>query len=239
MSETLSSKLALERTPRQKLTQTVAQQLLEQMRGQHLQPGARMPSERELMTALGVGRSTVREALNGLALLGVLEIRHGQGAFVARVPHHDAHEELAAALAKGVTQDLLEARRVIEVAVARLAAERRTRTDLRSMKTALDQHERCLDAEITSAEPSANFHLEIAEAAHNEVLAATVASFMPLLQELGPSLEELPDYRDWELTEHRALYDAIRSGDPDVAGERMLAHLDAMVAHHERLLRSP
>ena len=70
-----------------------------------------MPSERELMQALNVGRSTVREALNGLVMLGVIEIRHGQGAFVTERPHSQAEPEaIAAALAKGVTRDLLEVR---------------------------------------------------------------------------------------------------------------------------------
>ena len=57
----------------------MAQQLLAQVRSGIYEPGMRMPSERELMASLGVGRSTIREALNGLAVLGVIEIRHGQG----------------------------------------------------------------------------------------------------------------------------------------------------------------
>src|SRR5690348_5907311 len=130
MSNDGRAALALEPPRRRKLTEAVAQQLLEQIREQKLRPGTRMPSERELMRALNVGRSTVREALNGLALLGVIEIRHGQGAFVAAVPGEGVSEELGAALAKGVTRDLLEARKAIEVEVARLAAVRRTDQDL-------------------------------------------------------------------------------------------------------------
>jgi GntR family transcriptional repressor for pyruvate dehydrogenase complex len=231
----VSSDISLQPTPRRKLTEAVAQQLLEQIRQQRLKPGTRMPSERELMSALNVGRSTVREALNGLALLGVIEVRHGQGAFVAAVPNDNVSGELGTALNKGVTRDLLEARRAIEVETARLAAQRHTEQDLRSMRSAIAAQEASLSGAATSADESANFHLEIAGAAHNEVLAGIVFSFMPLLKEVGPDLEELPGYREWELDEHRALFEAISSGDPDRAGARMLAHLDAMVQHHERL----
>src|SRR6201999_1600591 len=76
------SGLALSRVPRSKLAETVAQHILGEIRTKQLSPGTRIPSERELTAALGVGRSTVREAVKGLAMLGVLEIRHGQGVFV-------------------------------------------------------------------------------------------------------------------------------------------------------------
>jgi GntR family transcriptional regulator, transcriptional repressor for pyruvate dehydrogenase complex len=230
----VSSDITLQPAPRRKLTEAVAQQLLDQIRQQRLKPGTRMPSERELMAALGVGRSTVREALNGLALLGVIEVRHGQGAFVAAVPNENISDELGTALAKGVTRDLLEARKVIEVEVARLAAIRHTEQDLANMRAALAAQESSLE-DMTSAHESADIHLEIASAAHNEVLAGIVFSFMPLLEQAGPQLEELPGYREWEMQEHRELFDAISSGDADRAAARMAAHLDAMVHHHEHL----
>src|SRR5579875_2181932 len=78
-----SAAMSLTRIPRNKLAETVAEQLLQQIKSNELTPGTRMPSERELMVALGVGRSTIREAMNGLAMLGVVDIRHGQGAFIA------------------------------------------------------------------------------------------------------------------------------------------------------------
>jgi GntR family transcriptional regulator, transcriptional repressor for pyruvate dehydrogenase complex len=235
----VSSQTSLQPTPRRKLTQAVAEQLLEHIRQQRLTPGTRMPSERELMSALNVGRSTVREALNGLALLGVIEVRHGQGAFVAALPQDSVSEELGSALAKGVTRDLLEARAVVEVEVARLAALRHTEADVRSMQASLEAQSTAMSDKHSPAPESATFHLEVAEAAHNEVLAGIVGSFMPLLEELGPALEELPGYKEWELEEHRQIVAAIASGDGDRAAKRMAEHLDSMVGHHERIgLRS-
>jgi DNA-binding FadR family transcriptional regulator len=228
--------LTLRTVQRRKLTEEIAQQLLGEIRERKLAPGTRMPSERELVKALGVGRSTIREALNGLALLGVLDIRHGQGVFIAEgATRERGPEELAAALAKGVTHDLLEARRIVEVEIAALAAGRRKQGDLRSIAGVLKAHERALRAGEPCAEHAARFHLEVAAAAHNEVLEGLVASILPMLEQLGPRLETLPDYREWEYAEHREIYEAIRAGDTELAAERMREHLQAMFTHHSQV----
>src|ERR1700758_2102865 len=103
--------LSLRPVARGKLAESVANQLMNELRGKGLPVGARIPSERELMRAFGVGRSTIREAVNGLAMLGVLEIRHGQGAFVANpLAGSSPPSAIASALARGVTRDLFAAR---------------------------------------------------------------------------------------------------------------------------------
>lgn len=221
--------------PRRKLAETVAEQVLREISGRGHAPGTRMPSERELMAALGVGRSTVREALNGLALLGVIEIRHGQGAFVARKPDWVSAPEITTALAKGVTLDLLEARNPVETEIARLAALRRTPADLKEIEAVLEKHARALERGRAAARHSARFHLVLAQAAHNEVLAGFVASFAKLLAERGPALEELDGYREWELREHRGLCEAVRDGDPDLAATRMRSHLTQVSDFHAAL----
>src|SRR5919204_3001555 len=106
------ARVSLEPASRRKLSETVAQQLMEAFKD--LPPGTKVPSERELTKDLGVGRSTVREALNGLAVLGVLTIRHGQGAFIAEdgpeEHKEDTHSALNTALERGVTREYIEAR---------------------------------------------------------------------------------------------------------------------------------
>ena len=221
--------------PRRKLAETVSEQVLGEIRRRGLAPGTRMPSERKLMQALGVGRSTVREALNGLAMLGVIEIRHGQGAFVAEQPASASAPEITTALAKGVTRDLLEARTPVETEIARLAALRRTPADLREIEAVLERHGHALESGRPAARWSARFHLMLAEAAHNEVLAGFVASFVKLLVERGPTLERLEGYREWELREHRRLHEAVRDGKAELAAERMRAHLAQVEEYHARL----
>ena len=210
----------------------MAQQLLAQVRSGTYQPGARMPSERELMVSLGVGRSTIREALNGLALLGVIEIRHGQGAFVLQTDQATPPGALTTSLAKGVTRDLLEARVSVEVTIAELAARRRTAADLREIEDVLEEHAGLLERQAPAAELAARFHLELAEAAHNEVLAGFIESVLGLLTERGPALEQRRGYRELELREHEGLLAAVRDGDPELAAQRMREHLGAMTRHH-------
>lgn len=222
--------------PRSKLAESVAQQLLNQIRGNGLAPGTRMPSERELMTALGVGRSTIREAMNGLAMLGVVDIRHGQGVFVVDPEARAVMPPgIAAALARGITRDLFEARALVEVHVARLAAERRTAADLAEIEDALTDHRRAIDAGELAVEPSVRFHVRIGEAAHSEVLSSFVVSFAEVMNERGPVLELVSGYREWEIEQHTSVFEPIRDQDPELAAERMTAHLEAVIPHHERL----
>lgn len=192
-----------------------------------LPPGTRVPSERRLMQELGVGRSTVREALNGLALLGVIEVRHGQGAFV--VDDSTAPGEsgaLEAALERGVTKEFIEARLVVEVEVARLAAQRRTDEDLRLIEETLDVQQRRLDGDLEPLmDVAANFNIVLAEAAHNEVLAGIIQSFVALMIERAPKIYALPGFREWDIVEHRGLYDAVRDQNADLAAERMHEHI--------------
>jgi DNA-binding FadR family transcriptional regulator len=226
----------LSRVPRSTLTETVAGEILGEIRTKRLAPGTRIPSERELMSALGVGRSTIREAINGLAMLGVLEIRHGQGAFVVDPEAgRTAPRAIATALARGATRDLFEARRLVEPEVARLAAERRTDADLRDIAQALADHERAIRDGTPGVEPSVRFHVCIGEAAHNELLAGFVHSFQEALTERGPVLEATPGFREWEIDQHRLVFEPIRDGQAEQAAERMRAHLEAVVPHHERI----
>jgi GntR family transcriptional repressor for pyruvate dehydrogenase complex len=221
---------------RSKLAESVAQQLLGQIRSKDLAPGTRMPSERELMSALGVGRSTIREAMNGLAMLGVIDIRHGQGAFVVNPDGGTVMPRgIALALSRGITRDLFEARKLVEVHVARLAAERRTDADLGEIVEALTDHEHAIEAGTPAVEPSVRFHVRIGEAAHSEVLCSFVTSFAEMMNERGPILESIPRYREWEIEQHRSVFEPIRDADPELAAARMTAHLDAVVPYHERL----
>ncbi len=236
MSEKAAPSLHIEQAPRRKLAETVAQQVLEAVRD--LPPGTRLPSERELTPQLGVGRSTVREALQGLAMMGVIEIRHGQGVFVADRPAivGDAERSLPP---KEVTDELLEARRIVEVELARLAAERRTENDLAKMQSLLDTHREDLAAGRGPIMQASQFHLLVADAAKNQILADVVRPFFRLMLERGPQLYETTEgYAQWELEQHQRICDAIRSGDAETARVRMLEHVTSMGHHYEEAVEA-
>jgi GntR family transcriptional regulator, transcriptional repressor for pyruvate dehydrogenase complex len=232
-----NSKLALSPAPRRKLTETVAEQLLDAIRD--LPPGTKVPSERELTKDLGVGRSTVREALNGLAMMGVVEIRHGQGVFVTEEEPVDLSEPSAitAALERGVTNEFIEARLVVEVEVARLAARRRTDEDLARLSSALRTQEKRLHGDTIDdlVDVAASFNVILAEAAHNEVLAAMIQSFVSLMIERGPRVYSLEGFGEWDLQEHRGLFNAVRDRDPERAGRLMREHIEELARRYRAI----
>jgi GntR family transcriptional repressor for pyruvate dehydrogenase complex len=228
------AEFSLKPAPRQKLAETVAQQLFEAIRD--LPPGTRVPPERELTKELGVGRSTVREALNGLALMGVVDIRHGQGVFVAeRKNEDDSTDALEQALMKGVTREFIEARLVVEVEIARFAAERRTDGDLQQIAETIEELKRALGAPTKRAlKPATQFNLAVAEAAHNEVLASLMRPFVRLMIERAPALYDQEEFRRWDIEDLTRIYEAIRAADGDLAAERMREHILAVGEHYRR-----
>jgi DNA-binding FadR family transcriptional regulator len=232
------SHLRLQPATRRGLADEVAQQLIAEIDRLQLVPGSRVPSERDLMAAMQVGRSTIREALKSLEAVGLIEIRHGQGAFVldadASAPHR-AGSALPSALTRGVTLDLIEARRPVELATARLAAERRTKSDLDDLKSLLRDHQRALKANDPVTVYAARFHTVVAQSAHNEVLYAFVSTLLPMFEERGPVLEELPTFREWELDQHSAIADQIRKADGTQAEALMAAHLDGVATFYRSL----
>jgi GntR family transcriptional repressor for pyruvate dehydrogenase complex len=168
-------------------------------------------------------------------MLGVVEIRHGQGAFVADPSGADGVSAIRAALARGITRELFEARRAVEPETARLAAIRCTQEDAERIAQILDAHAAALKDERPGVEMAVGFHVLIAEMAGNDILLSFVRSLADVLEERGPLLEEVPGYRAWEVEQHRRVFETIRSGDPDAAAEAMRRHLDEVVVHHERI----
>jgi DNA-binding FadR family transcriptional regulator len=224
-----------------KLSETVAMALLREIREQGLAPGTRLPSEPELMSRFGAGRSTIREVVNGLAILGVLEVRPGHGAFV-RDPDAGwrwTPQLLAGAVAQGLTPDLLEAAQLIEGQTASLAAARCTATDVQDLRMVVDAQAAAIAERRSTVRVIRQFHIRLAWAARNQTLARAVEHLVDPLNSLGAELERLPGYREWELGEHQSLLIAVSAADSELAASRMRAHLDQLVTWHRQLEDDP
>lgn len=190
--------------------------------------GDRLPPERRFAEAFGVGRSAVREALKSLSLLGLVEIRQGDGTYVASQSSELLPRVIEWGLLLGQqrTMETIEARHHIEVLIAGLAASRRNDpalarlgTHLAEMERSVEDHERFVSADIA-------FHLEVAHAAGNRVLADILSSLQSLLRVwIGRVVAEGPDNARTTVEEHRAILDALRAGDEAGARTAMGRHL--------------
>lgn len=161
------------RTP---LADQAAALLLSRIRAGEWELGARLPGESTLAVQLGVGRSTLREAVRQLAGRGVLASRQGAGVFVAAL---DAPENWDAVLRRVDIGAVLEARTAIEVEAASLAAARRTPAQLRAMRAALDgrtRHRSDVEAHVAA---DIDFHRSIVVAAGNPVLLELFDTMTP------------------------------------------------------------
>jgi GntR family transcriptional repressor for pyruvate dehydrogenase complex len=219
--------LPIEPPVRRSLSQVVAEQLLDLIEQGALAPGTRLPSETALKDQFGVGRSTIREALKALAVIGVIEVRHGDGAYVLEHAPPQEHA-LETALRRAVTRDLLDARDAMEVAIAGYAAERATEDDLERIRELVAVAEAKVSAGGTAVEEGARFHLLLAEAAHNEICREFIEMILYKLQERGVDLSRAEGYANWEVEAHREVYDAVASGVGERARRAMARHLQDM-----------
>ncbi|WP_027416967.1 FadR/GntR family transcriptional regulator [Aneurinibacillus terranovensis] len=214
-----------------KTYEEVADYLKEQIISGVYPPGERLPSLRELGELLGVGQSTVREAISSLKTMGLVTLRQGEGTFVTRLKP----EELIAAFEaiRPVTKqdiiELLEVRKIIETGTVRLAAERRTEEELAKIKQALDEMEEALNQGELGDKADWNFHYAIADASHNEILKSVMQSISETMERsLRASRVKLYESRknpQQLYREHLDICEAICLKNSNKAEEAMLYHL--------------
>ncbi|WP_432936079.1 FadR/GntR family transcriptional regulator [Kribbella sp. CA-253562] len=212
---------------RHPLAEQAADEILRRIGAGEWPVGQKLPGETTLAAQLGVGRSTVREAVRELAGRRVLESRQGAGVFVVGA---QPVEDWDRVLRRAAITDVLEGRLAIETEAARLAAARRTATDLRALKRTLTQRARAAaespDDEYVEADLA--FHRAVITAAHNLVLAELFDSFVPRIRRAMLDMLKLDAghaRHRGDQAEHAAIVDAIRAQDPELAAGRSRSHL--------------
>jgi DNA-binding FadR family transcriptional regulator len=210
----------------------VAQRLAADIAAGRLAPGQRLPSERDLARRLGVGRASVREALGALANEGLLETRPGSGSFVAA--DAAARGPAGAGLSHDASpSDVLEARALLEPAVARLAAARAAAdAEIESLLAAMEDPIELDDARDRArwSDADRHFHRRVAALTANPVLLALadqIAARMhePLWQRLRDESVATPGRTRVHAAEHRMIYEAIVDGDGAAAEFYATQHL--------------
>jgi GntR family transcriptional repressor for pyruvate dehydrogenase complex len=207
-------------------------QIIQQLRALIAQgainPGDRLPSERALAEQFGVGRSVVREALLKLEFFGILKTRPQSGTTVEDMTSTGLSALISnmLSLADPKPADMVEARRILEVETARLAAERADRAAIAAIRAAHESHVASVTNGEVSIESDVLFHLQIAEAAGNDVLHSMVSVFAPRIISSAKESRTCENGRaDRAVEEHAAILRAIERGDPEAAGHAMYRHL--------------
>lgn len=223
-----------ERIANQRIYQQIVEQISRMIREGLLKPGDRLPPERQLAEEFGVSRAAVREALSALGLMGLVEVRHGEGTFVRSVSEEGLVTPMALLLAlerdEAIGLELLEIRSALEAESAYLAAQRREPEDLAAMEGALERMEMALKSGDLAADADWQFHHAIIAASGNGLLLQIMRSLSENMQDslklYRERLLRIPAMDRMLLDEHRGVLEAIRDQQPDLAHDRMRAHIE-------------
>ncbi len=213
------------------LYQRIANHVRELIESQQLHPGERLPAERDLARMLGVSRVPIREAMRTLAAQGLVEIRRGQGMFVASSSVEATVEGLTHALLKqrDLLAELFAVRRLLEPASAQWAAARADAEAIASLRQLIADMDAAGAADPPDYDTIGNrdtrLHVEIASSSENRVLVRIMQALQDLhMEQLETSLR----YRDRvheTLKDHKRIVQAIAAGDPVEARSAMIDHL--------------
>ena len=197
-----------------------------------MKPGDKLPSEHELMTHFSVGRSSLREAVKVLSAIGLVEVSVGEGMFVGRGDLALLTRPLTLGLMIGDHRrnELIDARRFMEVGLAGLAAERATEAEIRAIGTGLEAMRETVDKPERFSRMDLVFHLAIAKAAHNHLLFNMLHTLRHILGVFITTVvvEYDAHHMPQVFNVHVPIYEAIRARDPKAAQKAMAAHLDRL-----------
>ncbi|OBZ94905.1 GntR family transcriptional regulator [Pararhizobium polonicum] len=200
--------------------QQVTAALADYIQRSNLVPGDRLPAERELMAALAVGRSTIREVIRHFQALGVVEARKGSGTYLLRaISGTTIHMPLSLETThlRDVLLKTLEVRRGIEAEAGMVAARMRTAQDLTVIEEKLDEMERVHLSKGTSGPEDLAFHLAIYDATHNPLFKQLLEQMREAFERFWDKPFDRPDFARRSFPFHRTLFNAIAAQDPEAA----------------------
>jgi GntR family transcriptional repressor for pyruvate dehydrogenase complex len=204
----------------------VAARLEQELLSGNLEPGTKLPSERQLAQRLGVSRPLVREALRTLVAHGLIEIAPGRGAFVREACAIQASRPIETLYRRRqvTPRDLQEARLMVEPAAVSHACTRADEDEIEALAAALDRFDSAGDA-VERARWDVTAHALIARMSHNPVIETTFSSMATLIFELMLRSLNDPKVRREGAPYHHAILAAIRAREPEAGRRAMVDHL--------------
>jgi GntR family transcriptional regulator, transcriptional repressor for pyruvate dehydrogenase complex len=211
----------------------VVEQILKKLQSGEITAGARLPSQRALAQSFGVGRSSMREALNALAVMGYLDVQQGRGTFIAqKLPDaNPSISTLQAALKAGSLLDVIELRETLECKAAELAAERSESGHLRRLEQALRDMEESQEDYRRFLQADVEFHITLVEATTNQIFSEIVRFLLEKMvghhETFKTTLISL-EYRSHSIRTLKQVLACIKREDGRGAAEWMREHLNAI-----------
>ncbi|MGP3769626.1 FadR/GntR family transcriptional regulator [Streptomyces sp. SDT5-1] len=211
--------------PREPLAAEVSRRLIDYLMSGEVQPGDRIPSERQLTEMLGVNRPTVREAIKSLGFLGLLEIRQSSGTYFRGTDSDVLYRlfELGLVLGERGAKDMVQARAELEVVVAGLAAEARDQAGVDLLRARLKAMHECPDEEFAEADTA--FHAALAEMSGNSVLRDMLKGMRAMIQRGWVERTGAVRTRKIAYDDHVPIFEAVEQGDGPAAREAMSRHM--------------
>lgn len=215
-----------------KIYEEVADALLEKIKAGELKPGEKLDSVQALSESFQVSRSAVREALSALKAMGLVDMKQGEGTYIREFEPSHVSQPLSSALLmkKEDVKQLLEVRKLLELGVAAMAAEKRTEDDLQKIRQALLEMKGIDGDEELGEKADFSFHMALAEASQNGLLKHLMNHVSALLLETMRETRKIWLFskrtsvqRLYE--EHERIYSAVAAKDADEAEAAMTAHL--------------
>lgn len=223
---------------RESISRKIIRRILKHIKSAGLKPGDKLPSEKELMEKMGVGRSSIREALHALVTVDILETKPGKGYYVKRKSNIfclPGGSELAEVLIE--EQDfmaLIEVRKFLEKKSAVLACRRATEDDIEKVKRIMDEIREAGKKEENISDVTVKLHLALAEATKNPIMVQLLDQIVPLIVTKA-RLMELPPEKDMEI--HDGVAKALESRNEEELKDWVDEHLDYLkerfIAHME------
>ena len=212
---------------RSSLVDDTAAELRQMIVAGQLRPGEFLPPQQELAARFGVGASTIREAVQTLIAVGLLQSHPGKGTWVREdagigLIHPEAVRSRLGALN---ARSLAEARSVVEVALSEYAAMRATAADLTRIRAAMTAMRESADDMPAFIRADFEFHLAIADAGHNDLLAQFYHLTRTLFKEVSYELISLPTVQEESIAIQAAVLKAIEEHDPQQARQAAEAHM--------------
>jgi GntR family transcriptional repressor for pyruvate dehydrogenase complex len=235
------ARLKLQPIHKKSISDDIVQQIISLISKGDLKPGQRLPSERELCGRFGAGRSSLREALRCLSIMGVLTARVGEGTSVAV----DGHKFMETILQWRLSteqhdiEDLMEVRIALEGVTAASAARNSTDADIEKLRNLVERMEVAVGEAKRFAALDLEFHLSLARASDNSLILDLVSLIRGQLERGVAKVLLFPQAMPLSVKEHKAILQAIIKRDPEAARAAMQTHLNAAVLRHRNAMKTP